>query len=194
MSRDVVRCFRALRALRLLRITTKFAIMRNMLFLLGRIAWSLLVSVVVNSIFLLACTLIAQELWNSSLQYGCYSTATGIREWPPRKCDPAARSSLTVGGFSGGFHGRRCPPGFGCISGKEAASALEDPTVTTPIERGVMAAVGLQVLNAIPYIHTYIIISVCVSVRVHKYTSRYLSQTSARPLSRLSRLSCSTTG
>ena len=72
MSRDVVRCFRALRALRLLRISTKLAIMRNMLFLLGSVAWSLLVSVVVNAMFLFACTLIAQELWNSSLHYACY--------------------------------------------------------------------------------------------------------------------------
>jgi len=146
LSRDVVRCFRALRALRLLRITTKFSIMRNMLFLLGRIKWSLIVSTLVNSIFMLACTLVAQELWNSSLHFGCYSTATGIREWPPRKCDPAAPESLrSGGGFNGGLHGRKCPPGSACIPGKEAANGLEHPTVTAPVEGGARAPVGLEV-------------------------------------------------
>ena len=51
VSRDLVRCIRALRALRMLRVANKFAVMRNMLFLLGNIQFSLMVSVAINSIF-----------------------------------------------------------------------------------------------------------------------------------------------
>ena len=83
VSRDLVRCIRALRALRMLRVANKFAVMRNMLFLLGNIQFSLMVSVAINSIFLVASALIAQELWSASLHFGCYSTQHGVREWPP---------------------------------------------------------------------------------------------------------------
>ena len=144
VSRDLVRCIRALRALRMLRVANKFAVMRNMLFLLGNIQFSLMVSVAINSIFLVASALIAQELWNASLHFGCYSTQHGVREWPPRKCDPTL-SELYVsgGGFFGGLHGRVCPDGFACIAGLEGN--LEDPAVVAALEGGAKAPQGLSV-------------------------------------------------
>ena len=144
VSRDLVRCIRALRALRMLRVANKFAVMRNMLFLLGNIQFSLMVSVAINSIFLVASALIAQELWSASLHFGCYSTQHGVREWPPRKCDPTL-SELYVsgGGFFGGLHGRVCPDGFACIAGLEGN--LEDPAVVAALEGGAKAPQGLSV-------------------------------------------------
>jgi len=142
ISRDVVRCFRALRALRLLRVANKFAILRNTVFLLGSVTWSLVVSVAVNSVFLLAFALVGQELWNSAMHLSCHHVDTGLPEWPPRLCDPAATAGRFAGGFAGGLHGRRCPAGFSCIGGQE--QPLEDPAVARALVDASRAPQGLK--------------------------------------------------
>ena len=147
LSRNVLRSVRALRALRLLRLANQFAVTRHTIFLLGRVRGPLLVSAAVNAIFLITAALTAQELWSSSLHFSCHSISAGVKEWPPRKCDPAGPvAGGDGGGFSGGLRGlqgRACPPGFSCIGGIE--EELEDAAGRPGVEEGATAPQGLAV-------------------------------------------------
>lgn len=148
LDRNLLRSARALRALRLLRLANQFSVMRNTMFLLGSVSGALLVSVAVNAGLLIAAALTAQELWSASLHFGCHSISTGVKEWPPRKCDPTgpAGGGGGGGGFSGGWRGlqgRACPSGFSCIGGRE--QDMEEASVWVSVEDGATTPQGLAV-------------------------------------------------